>query len=216
MFYESAAEGSGGELRSVVRPDRQPIPGHGPSDHRRVDTSQRLDGSAPHVETPCDEFSGAAIHDGVEVDPAVLGCPDFGHVHMPQLVRPSHPEVSGSATSSQTTRRLQKPMGAHDPLCPLPVNRLTQLARGDGCDHPSSIGRMRFGDLHNRRIIRTGPARTRRRRPTLRRLVDRLATDLSYACRSCRLVAFGDQLTGPGDTHTHSQSRNNFPATSKS
>ena len=140
MFYESAAEGSGGELRSVVRPDRQPIPGHGPSDHRRVDTSQRLDGSAPHVETPCDEFSGAAIHDGVEVDPAVLGCPDFGHVHMPQLVRPSHPEVSGSATSSQTTRRLQKPMGAHDPLCPLPVNRLTQLARGDGL-RPSEFHR---------------------------------------------------------------------------
>ena len=91
MFYESAAERVGGELRSVVRPI---VNRSRATDRRIIAVSTQASAStvsAPHVETPCDEFSGAAIHDGVEVDPAVLGCPDFGHVHMPQLVRPSHP-----------------------------------------------------------------------------------------------------------------------------
>ena len=71
-------------------------------------------------------------------------------------------------------------------------------------------------DLHDRRIPRHWDSGPSYQWPTPRRLVDRLSADLGDACHSGRLLTGGDQLSGPGGTHAHSQSRNSFPAISNS
>ena len=70
---------------------------------------------------------------------------------------------------------------------------------------------MRLSDLHDRRIPRHWDSGPSYQWPTPRRLVDRLSADLGDACHSGRLLTGGDQLSGPGGTHAHSQSRNSFP-----
>jgi hypothetical protein len=40
-------------------------------------------GAAAQAELPADDLAGAAVDDRVQVDPAVLGDPDRGHVEVP-------------------------------------------------------------------------------------------------------------------------------------
>ena len=54
------------------------------------------------------------------------------------------------------------------------------------------------------------------RHPRLRSAVEGLPGDLRHARHGRKGVALGDELAGPGDALSHSQSRKSFPATSSS
>src|SRR3546814_12726585 len=64
--------------------------------------------------------------DHVQVDPAVRGGPDLGHVHVPELVGPAHPEEPRPPAPIQGPGRLQQRVLAHDPLRPFAVHHLAQ------------------------------------------------------------------------------------------
>jgi len=68
---------------SVSVPGRDGLVADGVLDH-----GDRFLRAAAGVEAPADDLAGAAVDDRVEVDPAVLGDPDRGHVEMPELAGP--------------------------------------------------------------------------------------------------------------------------------
>jgi hypothetical protein len=61
----------------------------------------------------------AAVDDRVEIDPAVLGDPDRGHVHVPELVGAGDLEVARPPTAALRALGLQELVLAHQPLHPL-------------------------------------------------------------------------------------------------
>ena len=107
-----------------------------------------LDRAAAKVEMPGHDLARAAVDDGHQVRPAVLGDPDAGHVHLPQLAGALDPENAGPLAALERTATLDQPMLAHHPQDALAVHRHAQLAAHERADHPVAIGliRLRRGD----------------------------------------------------------------------
>ncbi len=210
------AEAPRGELRPVVGPERQ-TPGRDRSrEDSALDAGDRLVGAGAHVQGPAGDFPGAAVHGDVQVDPAVRRGPDLGHVQVPQLVGAPDPEVARPAAPVGATGALQQPVGAHDALDPLAVDRLAQRPRGQGCDHPGPVDRVRAGDLDDRVVAWSTAARAGAWWAAQDRSVERLAAHASDACDDGGLAPGGDHGAGPGHPGAHVQPRESSPATSSS
>ncbi len=137
-------------------------------------------------------------------NPAVLRGPDLGHVHAPQLVRAADPEEPGAAPTIGAARGLQQLVGAHDPLRPLPVDRLAELTGRERSDDPGAVGRVRLGDLDDRVVAGTASAQARRNGPRRDRPVDRLPGDASHPCHHRRAASVSDH---GARSRTHGRSR---------
>lgn len=107
-----------------------------------LDAGDRFVQAVADIDGPAGNLAGAAINDGVEIDPAVRCGPDLGHVHVPQPVRAGHPEVAGPAPPVEPTDGLQQSMLARHPLHTFAVHRLTELTCGERSDHPRAVGRV--------------------------------------------------------------------------
>jgi hypothetical protein len=59
------------------------IPGRMAWSRTAVSITVIASGAAAQAELPADDLAGAAVDDRVQVDPAVLGDPDRGHVEVP-------------------------------------------------------------------------------------------------------------------------------------
>ena len=134
-----------GAKRELVGLDRSRL-------ERALEAGDRFGRSGPMVERPGGDLARAAVDDRVQVHPAVLACPELGHIHMPQLFGTGDLEETGSGPPTKVAGRLQESVLVHDPLHPLAIHRLSELARRDRSDHPRPIGRIRVRDLHDRRV----------------------------------------------------------------
>ena len=85
----------------LLRP--QLVAGHG-----GLGAAGGLGGAGAQVEPPAGDLAGAAVDDHVQVDPAVLGGPDLGHVHVPQLVGAGDPKEPGPAAAVAVAGWLQQ------------------------------------------------------------------------------------------------------------
>jgi hypothetical protein len=210
------AEVAAGELAAVVRPEGQSTRPDTAGEDGGLDAADGLVVAAAQLERPAGDLAGAAVDDGVQVDPAVRRCPHLRHVEMPQLIGPGDPEEPRPAAPLTGSGALQQPVLAHHPLRPLAVHRLPELPAREGGDHPGAIGRVRFRDLDDRRIAGTAATGPGIDGPSRRPPVDRLAGHSQHARHDRRAVALGDQGAGPGDALAHSQPRKASPATSSS
>jgi hypothetical protein len=145
---------------------------------------------AAQLQRPAGDLSGAAVDDRVQVDPAVLGGPDLGHIHVPQRIRTGHPEEPRTSPTVAGACWLQQLVGAHDPLHPLAIDRTAQLAAGQRRDHPGPIGRVSLGDLHDHLVIGSTRAGPGRHRPTTTASMQRLAGN-SRETRATRATTAG-------------------------
>ena len=100
-----AARGIGG---AVVGAEHK-LSGLDPAgDDASLDDRERLLLSAPEVDRPGRDLAGAAVDHGVQVAPAVLGDPDRGHVHVPELVGTLDAEVARPPASPERPVALQE------------------------------------------------------------------------------------------------------------
>jgi len=75
--------------------------------------------------------------------PAVLGGPDRGHVHVPELVGALDAEEPGAlAPPARRPAALQQAVLGHEPSGLLAVHRPPKLPAGQGGDHPGPVGRV--------------------------------------------------------------------------
>src|SRR5437667_6894721 len=183
---------------------------------RGLEDGDRFLRAAAQVKRPADDLARAAVDDRVQVAPALLGDPDRGHVHVPELPRPLDPEEAGPPAARDRAAALDQALLAHHPQHPFAVNRNAELAPRERPDHPVAVGRVLLGDLDDRLLDRTPRRPPLWRAARLRPPVERLAADLRDARHGRRRVALGDELTRAGDALSHSHSRNSFPAISNS
>jgi hypothetical protein len=183
---------------------------------RSFDDGDRLGRAAADLEAPADDLARAAVDDRVQVAPAVLGDPDRGHVHVPQLAGPLDPEESAPTAARLRAATLDQPVLAHHAQDPLAVDRDPELAARERPDHPVAVGRVlsRHLDDRGRRPLRRRAALGRR--PRLWGAVEGLPADAGDARHTRQGIALGDQHAGPGDAHAHSQPADSFPAISSS
>lgn len=150
---EVAAEVPRRELRSVVRAERECPWAHGAGEGRVLDDVDGFVVAAAQLDAPPGDLTGAAIDDRMQIDPAVLGGPDLGHVDVPQLVRSPHTEVTGPATTIVPSGWLQEPVRAHHALHAFAVHPLTEFSACEGGDHARAVGRVLLRDLDDRCVV---------------------------------------------------------------
>jgi hypothetical protein len=91
-------------------------------------TATASGGAAADVERPAGDLASAAVDRGVHITPAVLGDPDAGDVHVPELIGPLDAEVARSLPSAFRAAASQHAVLAHQQLHALAVHRPDELA----------------------------------------------------------------------------------------
>jgi hypothetical protein len=155
---------------------------------------------------------------GHQIDPAVLGHPDRGHVQVPELVGPLDAEEPRPAPAIERPAALDQPALAHHPEHALAVHALAEPPPHPRGHHPVAVGRVGLGDLDDRGLdLVHGWLRRRCRRPPgPGNTVDRLPADLQDARHDGRAMPGRHQLAGVGDALAHSHALKPFPRISAS
>jgi hypothetical protein len=120
---------------------------------------------------------------GHQVDPAVLGDPDRGHVQMPELIRALDAEEPGPAPTPGRAAALDEPALAHHAQHPLAVDRPPEPPAHPRGHQPGAVGRVLHGDVDDRGLDLVHGRLRRRCRcsPRPRDAVDRLPADFQDA-----------------------------------
>src|SRR5215207_769159 len=120
---QDGLERAGGERRAIVGAECQAAGRDAALEHGAFDQADGFRGSAAGLEVPGDDLARAAVDRGHQVDPAVLGDPDAGHVQMPELVRALDAEEPGPAPTRQRAAALDQPALAQHAQHALAVDR---------------------------------------------------------------------------------------------
>src|SRR5438445_9940436 len=151
---EDNASGPGSERGAVVGAEGEHRREDALLGDRVLDHRDRLLGATAQADLPARDLPGAAVDDRVQVDPAVLGDPDRGHIHVPQLRGPGDAKDAGTPAARRSGPTLGQLLLAHHPQHALAVHGLPELAPGERPDHAVAVGRVVLRDLNDRDVDR--------------------------------------------------------------
>src|SRR5829696_9417290 len=115
---EDDLERASGERGAVVGAERERRWRDAALDRGPFDQADGFLGAAAGLQMPGDDLARAAVDRGHQVNPAVLGHPDAGHIQMPELIGALDAKESRPTATRQRPATLDEPTLAHHRAAP--------------------------------------------------------------------------------------------------